>query len=137
MKVDEVKFDFSTSVPYTDLNAKANEVRKKACEAAMSLLRADSYQGKLALFKEHAEYNHSKFESLSKRQKKIFMRNYGHLFDRYSGKLVKWVHWGIRPKHHESTMLTVTHTLVEHVSKAETEFWKEWAKAVAGSVDNG
>lgn len=128
MKVTDAKFDFNPTVSYADLNAKAEEVRKKACEVAMSFLTADSYQGKLALFKEHAEYNHSKFESLSKRQKKIFMRKYGRMFDIYSGKLVKWTRWGKRPKHHESTMLTVTFTTVERVSKAETDFMDAWMK---------
>lgn len=126
MKLTDAKISLPESGPYEDLNAKAEEVRKKASEVAMSFLTADSYKGKLALFKEHAEYNHSKFESLSKRQKKIFMKQYGRMFDRHSGKLVKWLPWSIRPNHHESTMLVVTFTMIEHVPKAETDFMNAW-----------
>lgn len=96
-----------------------------AFENLKKLRGAVDYYDQLTIFREVAAFNQSKFNSLSKRRKKIYMSQVGRYYHELTGELI---HKSRRNSPH--IQLTPMHMLKESIGKPMTNFLNAWADSL-------
>lgn len=132
--INSIKIEKQSEVPsWEEERRQTVKLHSDLHNARVQLGKEDSIEGKLDVLETWGTFNRSKFNSLSKRRQKLFLRRF-YKYDTRTGKLVYSPDFK-RNKHYQDVPIMIT--WVEHVSKAETDMMSEWMKYIAEDYNKG
>ncbi|EBY9763971.1 hypothetical protein D5W64_12730 [Salmonella enterica subsp. enterica serovar Saintpaul] len=132
--IDSIKIEKQTEVPdWREERQATVKLHSDLHKARVQLGNEDSIEGKLDVLEAWGSFNRSKFNNLSKRRQKLFLRRF-YKYDTRTGKLVYSPDFK-RNKYYLDVPFMVT--WVEQVSKAETDMMAEWMRYIAEDYNKG